>query len=113
MQKDSHLILKHKVRVIHLYEPKIIQTDVSNFREMVQKLTGKSADITKRKTTSFVQAKEGNVMKKDGAKEMDLFDGFGEMDDDLFAEELAGFSIYPNSGIQDSKYLQISVASKH
>ncbi|KAK1373821.1 VQ domain-containing protein [Heracleum sosnowskyi] len=109
MQKDSHLILKHKVRVIHLYEPKIIQTDVSNFREMVQKLTGKSAEITKRKTTSFVKPREGKVMKKDGA----LFDGFNEMDDDLFVEELAGFSIYPNSGIQDSKYMQISVASKH
>lgn len=113
MQKDSHLILKHKVRVIHLYEPKIIQTDVSNFREMVQKLTGKSAELTKRKTTSLVQPREEKVMKKDGVKEMALFDGFNEMDDDLFVEELAGFNIYPNSGNQDSKYMQISVASKH
>ncbi|WOG95674.1 hypothetical protein DCAR_0415001 [Daucus carota subsp. sativus] len=115
MQRDSHFILKHKVRVIHLYEPKIIQTDVSNFREMVQKLTGRSAKITKRKTASFVESREERLVKKDGAsvKEVDLFDGFDDMDDDLFGEDLAGFSIYPNSSIQDSKYMQISVASKH
>lgn len=105
MQKDSHLILKHRVRVVHLYEPKIIHTDISNFREMVQKLTGKSSEITKRKRTSFVKPREGKVMKEDGGREMALLDGFGEMDDDLFVEELSGFRIYPNSGIHDSKYM--------
>ncbi|XP_024365184.1 uncharacterized protein [Physcomitrium patens] len=30
------------IRVIHIFSPKIIQTDVANFRSTVQKLTGKS-----------------------------------------------------------------------
>lgn len=30
------------VRVIHIFAPKVIKTDVANFRELVQKLTGKS-----------------------------------------------------------------------
>lgn len=33
--------LKPKIRVVHLIAPEIIQTDVTNFRDLVQKLTGK------------------------------------------------------------------------
>ncbi|KAF7824471.1 VQ motif-containing protein 25-like [Senna tora] len=32
---------KPKIRIIHLYAPEIIKTDVANFRELVQRLTGK------------------------------------------------------------------------
>ncbi|WCJ19026.1 VQ motif-containing protein [Euphorbia peplus] len=33
--------LKPKVRIIHIFAPEIIKTDVANFRELVQRLTGK------------------------------------------------------------------------
>ncbi|KAM7476652.1 hypothetical protein LguiB_023895 [Lonicera macranthoides] len=46
IHKDSHTItkLKPKVRIIHIFAPKIIKTDVANFRELVQRLTGKHVD---------------------------------------------------------------------
>nr|KYP73942.1 hypothetical protein KK1_006603 [Cajanus cajan] len=43
MHKDSHMVAKAKpkIRIIHIFAPEIIKTDVENFRELVQKLTGK------------------------------------------------------------------------
>ncbi|KAG1364212.1 VQ motif-containing protein 17 [Cocos nucifera] len=43
LRKDSHMIskMKPKVRIVHLFAPEIIKTDVENFRELVQRLTGK------------------------------------------------------------------------
>ncbi|OWM82657.1 VQ motif-containing protein 25-like [Punica granatum] len=45
MRKDSHSIskTKPKIRIIHIFAPEIIKTDVDNFRELVQRLTGKPA----------------------------------------------------------------------
>lgn len=45
MHRDSHTIskLKPKIRIIHIIAPEIIKTDVENFRELVQRLTGKHA----------------------------------------------------------------------
>ncbi|PON69200.1 VQ motif containing protein [Parasponia andersonii] len=46
MHKDSHMIsklMKPKIRIIHVFAPEIIKTDVANFRELVQSLTGKAA----------------------------------------------------------------------
>ncbi|XP_028799639.1 VQ motif-containing protein 25-like [Neltuma alba] len=55
---SSNLIakLKPKIRIIHVYAPEIIKTDAANFRELVQRLTGKPEDDEeekgrKRKTT--------------------------------------------------------------
>ncbi|EYU27157.1 hypothetical protein ABFS82_02G128500 [Erythranthe guttata] len=36
--------VKPKIRIIHIVAPEIIKTDVQNFRELVQKLTGKPAE---------------------------------------------------------------------
>ncbi|XP_047326030.1 VQ motif-containing protein 25 [Impatiens glandulifera] len=33
--------VKPKIRIIHIFAPEIIKTDVANFRELVQRLTGK------------------------------------------------------------------------
>ncbi|KAJ8756359.1 hypothetical protein K2173_025171 [Erythroxylum novogranatense] len=46
MHKDSKIIskVKPKVRIIHIFAPEIIKTDVANFRELVQRLTGKPTD---------------------------------------------------------------------
>ncbi|OVA13059.1 VQ [Macleaya cordata] len=43
MHKDSHVIskFKPKIRIVHIFAPEIIKTDVANFRELVQRLTGK------------------------------------------------------------------------
>ncbi|PON81154.1 VQ motif containing protein [Trema orientale] len=45
IHKDSHMIsklMKPKIRIIHVFAPEIIKTDVANFRELVQSLTGKA-----------------------------------------------------------------------
>ncbi|XP_010506019.1 PREDICTED: VQ motif-containing protein 17-like [Camelina sativa] len=43
MHKQSKTLTKSKpkIRIIHIFAPEIIKTDVSNFREIVQNLTGK------------------------------------------------------------------------
>ncbi|GMI70986.1 hypothetical protein HRI_000767900 [Hibiscus trionum] len=43
IHKDSQTIskAKPKIRIIHIFAPEIIKTDVANFRELVQRLTGK------------------------------------------------------------------------
>src|ERR1044072_325852 len=49
MHRDSHTISKSKpkIRIIHIFAPEIIKTDAENFRELVQKLTGKPSGETK------------------------------------------------------------------
>lgn len=49
VNKDSQIIskAKPKIRIIHIYAPEIIKTDVANFRELVQRLTGKPEDHEK------------------------------------------------------------------
>lgn len=54
MHKDSQMMskVKPKIRIIHIFAPEIIKTDVANFRELVQRLTGKPTSentTTKRK----------------------------------------------------------------
>lgn len=43
MHKESHVVskFKPKIRIVHIIAPEIIKTDVENFRELVQRLTGK------------------------------------------------------------------------
>lgn len=43
LHKNSQTIskTKPKIRIIHIFAPEIIKTDVANFRELVQRLTGK------------------------------------------------------------------------
>ncbi|XP_058075578.1 VQ motif-containing protein 25-like [Magnolia sinica] len=45
IRKESHLAskFKPKIRIVHIFAPEIIKTDVANFRELVQRLTGKPA----------------------------------------------------------------------
>lgn len=72
MYKDSHTITKPKlkIRIIHIVEPEIIKTDVENFQELVQKLTGKPAaevEVTTKKEKHEVKGsiqKESNVQSK-------------------------------------------------
>ncbi|TMX02540.1 hypothetical protein EJD97_021154 [Solanum chilense] len=59
MNRDSHSIskLKPKIRIIHIIAPEIIKTDVENFRDLVQRLTGKNA-------TREVKGKKGKKERK-------------------------------------------------
>ncbi|KAJ8645239.1 hypothetical protein MRB53_006987 [Persea americana] len=49
MHKQSHAVskLKRNIRIVHLIAPEVIKTDVENFRELVQRLTGKPASARK------------------------------------------------------------------
>jgi 23S rRNA maturation mini-RNase III len=49
VDKDSQVIskVKPKIRIIHIYAPEIIKTDAANFRELVQRLTGKPEEYEK------------------------------------------------------------------
>ncbi|XP_010265905.1 PREDICTED: VQ motif-containing protein 25-like [Nelumbo nucifera] len=51
MHRDSHVIskFKPKIRIIHIFAPEVIKTDAANFRELVQRLTGKPTDRKSRK----------------------------------------------------------------
>ncbi|KAI3733044.1 hypothetical protein L1987_64259 [Smallanthus sonchifolius] len=51
MHQDSRIIskIKPKIRIIHIFAPEIIKTDVANFRELVQRLTGKPTEKKKLK----------------------------------------------------------------
>ncbi|XP_075095909.1 VQ motif-containing protein 17-like [Nicotiana tabacum] len=63
MHKDSHTItkLKPKIRIIHIVAPEIIKTDVENFRELVQRLTGKNAAQVKEKKTKKDRNQRKNI----------------------------------------------------
>ncbi|RID67612.1 hypothetical protein BRARA_D02687 [Brassica rapa] len=47
MNKNSQVIskIKPKIRIIHIFAPEVIKTDVKNFRSLVQSLTGKPAAV--------------------------------------------------------------------
>ncbi|KAK3010095.1 hypothetical protein RJ639_012435 [Escallonia herrerae] len=78
MQRDSHLVskVKPKIRIIHIFAPEIIKTDVANFRELVQRLTGKPTEdnraTNKKKRTRMNPRKEGFSSKAAAAKKMEF-----------------------------------------
>ncbi|RLN11657.1 hypothetical protein C2845_PM09G18690 [Panicum miliaceum] len=47
-----------KIRIIHIIAPEIIKTDVANFRDLVQRLTGKPARASAAATAPPVQEEE-------------------------------------------------------
>ncbi|KAK9671590.1 hypothetical protein RND81_12G040600 [Saponaria officinalis] len=50
LHRSSRTISKiqPKIRIIHMYAPEIINTDVANFRELVQRLTGMPTSVDNR-----------------------------------------------------------------
>ncbi|XP_022766021.1 VQ motif-containing protein 17-like [Durio zibethinus] len=83
IHKDSQTISKPKpkIRIIHIFAPEIIKTDAANFRELVQRLTGKPSQEkgcqkklrTARKDHSFC---DRPVVAAMAAKKMELRTGF-------------------------------------
>lgn len=69
MHKGSQIIskTKPKIRIIHIFAPEIIKTDVENFRELVQKLTGKpSGDQKYCKKKPRIAGTGGNEQESSG-----------------------------------------------
>ncbi|KAL0339569.1 UNVERIFIED_CONTAM: VQ motif-containing protein 25 [Sesamum radiatum] len=79
MHKNSHTISKSKpkIRIIHIFAPEIIKTDAANFRELVQRLTGKpTADdhrnINCCSKTRILRKKEQRVLSSSNKKMEEL-----------------------------------------
>lgn len=104
MHKNSHMIPKPKpkIRIIHIFAPEIIKTDVENFRELVQRLTGKPEQDRQKcsrkrpRRAEFcgeelpaaakkIEVRSGKVLKEeegmwDGEKSGGFLNGFGDLE---------------------------------
>ncbi|KAK4783781.1 hypothetical protein SAY86_018149 [Trapa natans] len=69
--------VKPEIRIIHVFTPEVIKTDTENFRELVQRLTGKSlnADHQNRKLGPSKTTK-GLHKHKPNKQKMESLDGF-------------------------------------
>ncbi|KAL6555441.1 hypothetical protein OROGR_006699 [Orobanche gracilis] len=75
MHKNSHKISKSnpKIRIIHIFAPEIIKTDAENFRELVQRLTGKPTDEdSEDRDKKMSRRKEHKIFRSNKKK---VFDG--------------------------------------
>lgn len=52
------------VRIVHIFSPIMVQTDVTNFRSLVQRLTGKRSPRHKRDLASLIKADEEKQASK-------------------------------------------------
>ncbi|KAJ1396037.1 hypothetical protein SESBI_32866 [Sesbania bispinosa] len=54
---------KRKIRIIHILAPQIIKTDTENFRELVQRITGKPSGekCCKQKNPTIAPGNEGGI----------------------------------------------------
>lgn len=67
IHRDSRPIakVKPKIRIIHIFAPEIIKTDAANFRELVQRLTGKPVSTEHhQKPTRSGRRKHGKLPRK-------------------------------------------------
>lgn len=103
MPKESCVTLKPKIRIIHVLAPTIIETDVSNFREMVQRLTGKPkpASIERKRKLQYwdsdnkrIMKKERRVLYRQSSYGDEYFEEFLELDS-LFEQEEEKLSAFP------------------
>ncbi|GLT77945.1 hypothetical protein SLA2020_494980 [Shorea laevis] len=78
MHQDSKKIskTKPKIRIIHIFAPEIIKTDVANFRELVQRLTGKPTEKGCKKKPRIPRREEPRSAASSSDKKMDLLAGF-------------------------------------
>ncbi|CAJ1958331.1 unnamed protein product [Sphenostylis stenocarpa] len=60
IDRDSHAISKFKseIRIVHVFAPEIIEIDAANFRELVQKLTGKPEEGRGRRKSKTALTKD-------------------------------------------------------
>ncbi|CAN7135122.1 unnamed protein product [Brassica rapa subsp. narinosa] len=79
--KQSYSITKTKpkIRIIHIYAPEIIKTDVANFRELVQSLTGKPEDhgVSKTKPRRGTRGQVQDMINMEKLREAERCDDQG------------------------------------
>ncbi|XP_042479940.1 VQ motif-containing protein 25-like isoform X2 [Macadamia integrifolia] len=95
MHKGSHVISKFqpKIRIVHVFAPEIIKTDVANFRELVQRLTGKPPDhkrSNKKKAKSVISREESLISSFKPTKTRDLQDGSQRIKEEEEEREMWG-----------------------
>lgn len=96
LRDGSHTVsnFKPKIRIIHIFAPEIIKTDVANFRELVQRLTGKPVGrkggkkASKKATTTAAENDEGSHSKCYKPKE--AAESFGGYHDSWSNERIKG-----------------------
>ncbi|KAK8663235.1 hypothetical protein V6N13_025114 [Hibiscus sabdariffa] len=78
LHTDSQTISKSKpkIRIIHVFAPEIIKTDAANFRELVQRLTGKPPHEKGCGRKPRFGKEDGCFLDKPAAKKMELRTGF-------------------------------------
>lgn len=123
IHKDSYSIskLKPKIRIIHIIAPEIIKTDVENFRDLVQRLTGKHAvegkGIKKRKrkdlriASSQVDNPQMNMLHRiKEESEKNSSHGFGM---EGFIQELGKLSAFPFKSTHINMYGEMHAPLLH
>lgn len=99
LREDSHSISKPKpkpkpkIRIVHLFAPEIIKTDVANFRELVQRLTGKPA----KRTIVNKSKKAAQATMKEESKEGSEQERIWRVEESLVGN--SGCSSYSLSGL--------------
>ncbi|KAF6151789.1 hypothetical protein GIB67_010363 [Kingdonia uniflora] len=113
INKNPHMVsnFKPKIRIIHIFAPEIIKTDVENFRELVQRLTGKPPPERKvrKKRERSVKRDESSSSGTESVKEEDVDEGkvWGGFENsggflgdfDGFIQELGGFPLSNSSNM--------------
>lgn len=120
MQKDSHTIskLKPKIRIIHIFAPEIIKTDVANFRELVQRLTGKPTSndhhnhkkgcknkLIKHPSTTSSRKDEEEHNQKKVVETKSGFVGFGMFKEEADQEDHEMMMMWNNNGANSGGFL--------
>ncbi|KAK9123160.1 hypothetical protein Sjap_012762 [Stephania japonica] len=68
-QIKGSLMVKPKIRIVHIFAPKAIETDPANFRQLVQRLTGKPAARKGRSSGSKRRNDHKMMVMRRGANE--------------------------------------------
>ncbi|CAL9120922.1 unnamed protein product [Musa textilis] len=114
--------LKPEIRVVHVSSPEIIKTDAANFRELVQRLTGKptigigkNKKKKKKKTRTLRMTAEGEVAPR--CKPLEVMGGQKEMHEEYGCgegakrgpevEEMRELWVEKNSGCFSGKFGEI------
>ncbi|KAG8503954.1 hypothetical protein CXB51_002263 [Gossypium anomalum] len=114
IHKNSQTISKPKIRIIHIFAPEIIKTDAANFRELVQRLTGKPPQQKGCKRKPRIGGKDDKPMElrtgflagietRERVKEEEgggFLSGFGDLDG--FIQEMGEFPLLP---LDDSHHM--------
>ncbi|GER39929.1 VQ motif-containing protein [Striga asiatica] len=95
MHKNPHTTPKpkSKIRIIHIFAPQVIKTDAANFRELVQRLTGKPSDeekvAKKPKVLVEPEPKNENINMLCSNEKMEMMAGF-HVGGEGFREKIKG-----------------------